>query len=576
MGATVEKISPNELGISYRGGETLASESEACVLCGAAASGWLSVPAVKTADPLVYLKCGSCGTVFLPKDARHANFYYQIDDPSEDAVAPVFLKHYLEIGAGPDFMAKVLCPELTEDVKSFCSVGCGSGLDLDIVARLSQGKVAAIGFEPNPYGRVDDLNVEIESTILDDGWLDRTGRRFDLVFASEVIEHVPDPLSFAITMRKAMSQGIGRFVLTTPNANLIAPENRQGDVYAALFPGEHKIIFTADSLREVLRKAGFSEVAVYESPHRLTAVGSDGPIRRGAEAADDPFMRYLESFVSSTPAESRSALMAGNSYRYFAELVNKDRIPEALSLVQRTAALSDLCDDVDGIPVIKKSVAEILLSVSSFEEHVQRNRAFLGPFAFYLAMLALRLNKPSVAADGFMMAHRLLRTDERVAPFYFQVSCALIDPCGRELCQALMSANRVGELLDLIADGSLQLIPEGVLGQSVLRAFVDVANRGQEKEAQSLLSLIEAQGIRPVDVSVRKLWFSGRRNRRASKEAAILKFDYSVTRAHHEINVKRAKKPAVDFFAQASCVSLLIPSFDRLRTLRKLASSVLR
>lgn len=576
MGATVEGNSVNELGIRYLGREAGAIDAEACVLCGAATNGWLEVPAVVTAVPLTYLKCGSCGTVFLPKDARHANFYHLIADDSEDAAPPVFLKHYLEIGAGPDLMAEVLTPELTEDVRTFCSVGCGAGLDLGIVARLSRGKVAAIGFEPNPYGRVDDLNVEIESTILDDAWLDRTGRRFDLVFASEVIEHVPDPVLFAITMRKAMSQGIGRFVLTTPNAKLIAPENRQSDVRAALFPGEHKIIFTAESLREVLRKAGFSEIAVHESQHRLTAVASDEPIRRGGGATDDPFMRYLESFVSSTPAESRSSLMAGNSYRFFAELVNKDRIPEALSLVQKTAALSDLCEHVDGIPFIKESVADVLLSVSNFEEHVQRNRAFLGPFAFHLGMLALRLNKHSVVADGFKLAHSLLSMDERVAPHYFEGSCALLDPCKRELCQALMRADRVGELLNLIADGSLQLIPEGVLGQSLLRAFVDVANRGQEKEAQALLSLIDTRDIRPADVSVRKLWFSGRRNRRASKEAAILKFDYSVTRAHHEINVKESKKHSVDFLVQASRVSLLIPSFDRLSTLRKLASSVLR
>lgn len=575
MGATEEKFSVNELGIRYLGRGAGTADTEACVLCGSAANGFLEVPAVKTADPLTYLKCGACGTVFLPHGARHANFYHHISDAAEESANPAFLKHYLEIGAGPDFMARVLSTELTKGVKSFCSVGCGSGLDLDIVARLSNGKISAIGFEPNPYGRVDDLHVEIEPTILDEAWLERTGRRFDLVFASEVIEHVPDPLGFAVTMRKAMSPSGGRFVLTTPNAALIAPDSRQGDVYAALFPGEHKIIFTADALRDVLKNAGFSEVSVLESPHRLTAVASDGPIVRGKEASVDPFMSYLEAFVSSTPADSRSALMAGNSYRYFAELVNKDRIPEALSLVQRTAALRDLCDEVDGVPVVKQSVADVLMSVSSFEEHVQKNRAFLGPFAFYMAMLALRLDRASIAADGFLLAHRLLLADERIAPFYFQVSCALLEPCVKELSQALVRAGRVDDLLDLIADGRVQLIPEGVLGQSILRAFVDVANKGRQEEAQRLLSVIDARSIRPGDVSPRKLWFSGRRNRRASKETAILKFDYSVTRAYHEINAGNGKKQAVGCFFEALRIIFLIPSSDRLRTLRQLASSML-
>lgn len=576
MNAVVGQDSENEVGIRYLSRDLGSAHAEPCVLCESTAIGWVSVPAVKTAEPLTYFKCGSCGTVFLSRKARHANFYQRIDDAPDGGPGPAFLKHYLEIGAGPDVMAKVLAPAMTGDVKSFCSVGCGSGLDLDMVTRLSQGKVSAIGFEPNPYGRVDDLNVEVESTILDEVWLARTGRRFDLVFASEVIEHVPDPLGFALTMRSAMTQCVGRFVLTTPNAKLISPEHRQGDVYAALFPGEHKIIFTADSLRKVLRQAGFSVIDVHESPHSLTAVASDRPICRGDKVTSDPYLRFLESFVSTTSAESRSSLMAGNSYRYFAELVNKDRIPEALSLVQRISALSELCDDVNGIPVIKNSVAEVLLAASNFEERVQRSRAFLGPFAFYLAMLAMRLGKASVAADGFKAAHRLLGADERIASYHFQVSCALLEPCKKEWFQALVRAERWNDLLGLIAAGSLLSIPDGVPGQIVLRAFVDAANRGREKEAQALLSFIDSRGIRPSGAPVRKLWFSGQRNRLVSRESIVLKFDYCVTRARHEMSVKRTKKPAVDFFFQASRVSLLIPSFDRLRILSKLASSMLR
>lgn len=166
-------------------------------------------------------------------------------------------------------MTQVISKALNFETKSFCSVGCGAGIDLDIVKALTNGEVEVIGFEPNSYGPIEDISVKIINEALTDQWLTKNSQRFDIIFASEVIEHIPDPISFCRTMLNALSEGNAELILTTPNANLISPEFNAGDVYAALFPGEHKIIFTKKSLERTLKSAGFASVHVTESDLRL-------------------------------------------------------------------------------------------------------------------------------------------------------------------------------------------------------------------------------------------------------------------------------------------------------------------
>ena len=72
-----------------------------------------------------------CATTFLPEQERNENYYHQsVNAIEEPKSTPSFLKHYLEIGAGPDFMTQVISKALKFEAKSFCSVGCGAGIDL--------------------------------------------------------------------------------------------------------------------------------------------------------------------------------------------------------------------------------------------------------------------------------------------------------------------------------------------------------------------------------------------------------------------------------------------------------------
>jgi 2-polyprenyl-3-methyl-5-hydroxy-6-metoxy-1,4-benzoquinol methylase len=64
------------------------------------------------------------------------------------------------------------------------------------------------------------------------------GRRFDVVYASEVIEHVPDPAAFAALLAARVADD-GVLVLTTPSADYIEPGTAFAHTTAALAPGFH-------------------------------------------------------------------------------------------------------------------------------------------------------------------------------------------------------------------------------------------------------------------------------------------------------------------------------------------------
>jgi SAM-dependent methyltransferase len=155
----------------------------------------------------------------------------------------------------------------TSQPGSLLDVGCGSG---DFMAKM-RGRgwsVAGVDFDPAAaeaartlYG----LDVRV-------GTLDALGDptcAFDVVTASHVIEHIPDPVEFLAKCRKYLRSG-GRVVLKTPNAWSYGAR-RYGAAWRGLEPPRHLQIFTVPSLVACARKAGFSVSACFTS-----SAGADG------------------------------------------------------------------------------------------------------------------------------------------------------------------------------------------------------------------------------------------------------------------------------------------------------------
>jgi SAM-dependent methyltransferase len=97
--------------------------------------------------------------------------------------------------------------------KKILDVGCGGGLFLRICTKLG---ATATGIEPSPIAaekaRSFGLNV-FNGTIEDF----ETDERFDIITASQVLEHVPDPVSTLTRMKSFLAPG-GMIWIAVPNA----------------------------------------------------------------------------------------------------------------------------------------------------------------------------------------------------------------------------------------------------------------------------------------------------------------------------------------------------------------------
>ncbi len=101
------------------------------------------------------------------------------------------------------------------------------------------------------------------------------GRKFDAVFAGELIEHLDDFRGFLANVRRHLDPG-GRLVLTTPNAfyvgNFVYRFGGHGQVHP-----EHTCWFCEDTLRRTLQINGFSQVEIMFAGHT-----SPTPLRKVA------------------------------------------------------------------------------------------------------------------------------------------------------------------------------------------------------------------------------------------------------------------------------------------------------
>ncbi len=102
---------------------------------------------------------------------------------------------------------------------SVLDVGCGAGITLRHLATMAPGKIAryvgidrlAERLQPR-YRDIEGIDVAFHNVDLDDPW---DFGRFDVVWCSEVIEHLTDDLGQIAKMKRAVRPG-GTVLITTP------------------------------------------------------------------------------------------------------------------------------------------------------------------------------------------------------------------------------------------------------------------------------------------------------------------------------------------------------------------------
>jgi SAM-dependent methyltransferase len=206
-------------------------------------------------------------TTFLLRRCNQCGFAY-VANPYEDYERIYDESYYRGEGVDPlvDYMFELEHPEatirqaewrgITEVVRSlrplepdlrWLDYGCGNG---GLVRHLIESrKCQAAGFET---GWIADRARANGVPVLTDTELQVSERRWDVVTAIEVIEHVMDPLPVLRRIRRLLRPG-GLFFLTTGNA----AQHRDLEAWGYVRPEIHVSFFEPRTLELAMQMAGF-------------------------------------------------------------------------------------------------------------------------------------------------------------------------------------------------------------------------------------------------------------------------------------------------------------------------------
>jgi len=150
-------------------------------------------------------------------------------------------------------------------------LGCGQG-EFTAVIAAAGASVVGVDVAEAALERARRRHPELELRLVPvEGPLPFPDGAFDLVWSSEVIEHVADTARWLSEVRRVLAPG-GRLLLTTPSHGRL--RLLFGGVTRYSEPlGDHLHLYTKASLRELLDEFGFGEVSV-------RAVGGSPLLRR--------------------------------------------------------------------------------------------------------------------------------------------------------------------------------------------------------------------------------------------------------------------------------------------------------
>ena len=238
------------------------------------------------------LQCPACGCAFA-QDAPE--FDYEHNAANETSVA-----FYVEVGAGLWPITRAVARVEAPPGARYLEIGCGFGFALDYATR-DRGWTGR-GIDPSPIAVAarDKLGLSIENRYFLTE--EAAGTVADIIMAGEVVEHMADPFAFVQTLKSALRPG-GVLVVTTPDRAALRPEAPLAQIVPILSVGAHVVLETANSLRRLLERAGFSHVEVSSESDQLTAYASDLPLQleRSEAAVRQRFRRYLDARAAATP-----------------------------------------------------------------------------------------------------------------------------------------------------------------------------------------------------------------------------------------------------------------------------------
>ena len=143
---------------------------------------------------------------------------------------------------------------------SFLDVGCNLGFATEAGRRLGF-KALGIDVDADAIQRAAGFFPEAKFRCLPIRDLADEGPVFDIIYTSEVIEHLLDPLGFLQDIHRIMADG-SVLMLTTPDVGHFTLSRKMNKLikWTTFRPPEHLLYFTRKSLKVLFQRAGFRHV----------------------------------------------------------------------------------------------------------------------------------------------------------------------------------------------------------------------------------------------------------------------------------------------------------------------------
>ena len=338
----------------------------------------------------------------------------------------------------------------------------------------------------------DALGLPIELRYLRDD--DEAQGSMDVVMGSEVIEHVTSPAAFVRTLRAMLKPG-GVLILTTPNGADIDPGTPPGILIPLLSPSLHLVIQNRESLSALLRRAGFSHVAVDVDSHSLVAFASDSKLalEREPKVLRGALRSHLERRAGSIDAGSD--LFIGFAGRAFYESVNDGDMAAA---DRAWALLAPACRARFGIALDAMRALPPAVATCSLEEMAGLVPLNLGGLLYARAIRRLAGGTPRPALEAqFQLSSEAARAMRRALGELAMEDGQTEDIDWTSQAEALLCAAEAGDPALGARFAALPPAPNGGEARRriiALRAVTGLVNAGHYALARGLVRDLTLDG----------------------------------------------------------------------------------
>lgn len=271
-------------------------------MCGGSTVEYATIVAHHMGRDLELAKCNQCRTVTYEGDNPVIGYTGEEQDSDDCWI------HYVQVGAGISSMLDPI--KKAKCTGSLLDIGCGFGFIVDYWNRSTEHQ--AVGMELAYYGKVgkEKLGIPVYHALLGN-CPDVDNQRFDIVFSSEVIEHVEDPAAFTAALRDRLNPG-GCIVLTTPSVEAVYNEEvNESTRISTLSPFFHYFVASKLSLETLLKEAGFKHVIIQDNGVRLYAWASDKLIEleKGSGMDWNTYLGYLDELSDNPDKHIKSGAL---------------------------------------------------------------------------------------------------------------------------------------------------------------------------------------------------------------------------------------------------------------------------